>query len=146
MGRRLKRAIQRVGHYTVNLLALFSLRTGMPIYPLGRRTLIAVETVGRRTGRRRITPMGFVHRDGRILVVSEHGTGADWYRNARAAGAARVQYRGRWAPATLVPTDLDPRETLGQMRSRSIAAFNRVLWHRPRVIEIRLEPGGDGDR
>lgn len=82
--------------------------------------------------------MGYVRKDGRILVVSERGTGADWYRNGRAAGSVRVHYAGRWRAATLEPTDEDPGGVLALMSSRTIAAFNRALWYRPRVVEIRF--------
>lgn len=80
--------------------------------------------------------MGYVVRDGRLLVVSEHGTASDWYRNARAAGALDVHYRGEWRSATAQATDEDPGETLKLMPSRAVAMFNRLLWHRARVVQI----------
>lgn len=82
--------------------------------------------------------MGYVRKDGRILVVSERGAGADWYRNGRAAGSVRVFYEGRWQAATIEVTNEDPGRVLALMSSRTIAAFNRALWYRPRVVEIRL--------
>lgn len=122
----------------MNVLARFSLRSGVPVYPLSRQSVLAVETFGRKTGKRRLTPMGYVVKEDRILVVSEHGTRADWYRNARASGSVRVLYRGRWRRGTMEAVDDDPGAVLALMRSRPIAAFNRALWHRPRVVELRF--------
>lgn len=125
------------------MLARFSLRTGVPIYPLSRQSVVAVETLGRKTGKKRLTPMGYVVKEDRVLVVSEHGTRADWYRNARAAGSVWVLYKGRWRRATIEAVDEDPGAVLALMRSRPIAVFNRALWHRPRVVELRFA-GDDG--
>lgn len=138
---RLKRAIQKAGRPTVNVLAIFSLTTGIPLYPLSRKSVVAIQTRGRKTGKLRLTPMGFVRKGDRILVVSEHGAEADWFRNARAGGSVQVLYGGKWFPATVRATDDPPREILALMPSRTLAAFNRLLWHRPRVVELRLRAG-----
>ncbi|MEX2587859.1 MAG: nitroreductase/quinone reductase family protein [Actinomycetota bacterium] len=115
----------------------------MPIYPFSRQSLLAMQTLGRKTGQPRLTPMGYVRLGDRVLVVAEHGTRADWYLNARAAGSVRVLYRGRWRTATVAATDDDPRTVLALMPSRTIAAFNRALWHRPRVVEIGFIEGSE---
>ncbi|MGH2721462.1 MAG: nitroreductase/quinone reductase family protein, partial [Actinomycetota bacterium] len=45
-----------------------------------------METVGRRSGRPWVTPMGYVRESAdSVLVVAEHGRKADWVRNALAA-------------------------------------------------------------
>ena len=54
-----------------------------------------IETIGRRTGQRRIAPMlGFPSRDGRTITFAlTYGPEANWVRNAVAAG--RLWYRTR---------------------------------------------------
>ena len=82
------------------------------IAPPGRALL---ETVGRKTGKSRRTPVG----DGRVgnqfWIVAEHGMDAAYVRNIAQNPRVRVKVRdglrGRWkaGTATLLPDD-DPRE------------------------------------
>jgi deazaflavin-dependent oxidoreductase (nitroreductase family) len=87
------------------------------------------ETIGRRSGRPRRTPVG----DGRLgdsfWIVAEHGRRAAYVRNLEDNPRVRVQVRNRGRPvwlsgtAEILPDD-DPRE-----RQRSLAAtsLNRRL-------------------
>lgn len=139
-GRRLKRAVQHLGRVTVNKLVVTMLRTGVRIPVVSPASVIALVTVGRRSGGRRVTPMGFVRIDEtRLWVVSEHGRRADWYRNAR-AGPVGVYLGRRLLPCRvrLLP-DEDPRQVLAGMPGRAVALVNRALWYKPEVVEITLE-------
>lgn len=138
--RKLKRAVQKFGKLTVNKLVLASLRTGIPLPQVNPDCVTALATVGRRSGKPRITPMGYVQVDERTLrVVSEHGVRSDWYRNAQAAGSVELLLDRKFRPATvhLIP-DADPQEVLRGIRSRMVAWANRLLWSAPKVIEFRL--------
>lgn len=138
--RRIKRGVQKFGKVTVNKVVLAILRFNLPVPSFNAKSLIALSTVGRRSGKARVTPMGYVKVDDRaILVVSEHGSRSDWYRNARAAGSVEVLLEGKNRRATVRPVpEEDPAAVLRRMTSKSVAAANRALWSDPRVIEIRL--------
>lgn len=139
--RKLKRALQHLGRMTVNAIVVAMLRAGLRVPAVGPGSVIALATVGRRSGRRRVTPMGFIRiDDSRLWVVSEHGRRSDWYRNARAQGSVGV-YVGRemfLGKVRLLP-DEDPAQVLARMPSRTVAAANRALWFKPEVVEITLE-------
>ena len=133
--------MQHLGKVTVNKIVLTSLRYGLPLPSVSPRTVIALETFGRRSGLRRLTPMGYVRVDAnRLWVVSEHGRRSDWYRNASRAGLVQVLVERSWRPATveLLPEE-DPAAVLRRFPSRMVALANRVLWHRPEVVELRLD-------
>jgi len=68
-----------------------------------------LETTGRRSGKRRLTPVGN-GLDGNVFwLVSETGEGASYVANLRANPRARVKVRRRWytGAASFVPED-DP--------------------------------------
>lgn len=134
-----KRAVQHLGRLTVNPIVLFLIRSGIPIPGVGRNTVLSLSTVGRKTGRPRVTPMGYVRiDDDTVWVVSEHGARSDWYRNARKAGSVQVQAGGRTRRATvrLLPEE-DPAAVLRRL-SPVVGLANRALWDRPAVVEIRF--------
>src|SRR3954468_15375398 len=67
---RLQRTLRGVG----NPLRMWSLMAGLPSPPYTRRNAIIVETIGRRSGKRRRLPVGFLEEDdGRLIVVVEDG-------------------------------------------------------------------------
>ncbi|HEX6228448.1 MAG TPA: nitroreductase/quinone reductase family protein [Solirubrobacterales bacterium] len=112
------------------------LRIGLPSPPYRRSNAIIVETVGRRSGRRRRVPVGFLEEDGRLIVVAEDGMASSWVRNALARdGQMRVFLRGRWRTARLRPRPGDPEEYLARM-GRVHAALVRRESSNPSLIEI----------
>ncbi|MEX0791054.1 MAG: nitroreductase family deazaflavin-dependent oxidoreductase [Actinomycetota bacterium] len=134
-----KRAVQHLGRLTVNPVVLFLIRSGIPLPGIGRKTVLSLSTVGRKTGKPRVTPMGYVRiDDDTVWVVSEHGARSDWYRNARNAGSVRVQAgdRPRRASVRLLPGE-DPAAVLRRLNP-VVALANRALWDRPAVVEIRF--------
>ena len=136
-----RRTVQRIGRHTFNPVAVGLLRLGLPAPPYTPRSALVMETVGRRSGKRRATPMGYV-RDGdaSLLVVAERGRRADWVRNARAAGTVRVwlgrqAHRGR----VTVLDDPDPADVLrriGPVHGMVV----RTLADEPKVVRIDLLP------
>jgi deazaflavin-dependent oxidoreductase (nitroreductase family) len=99
-----------------------------------------METFGRRTGKRRLTPMGCLQEGAhRVLVVSEHGRGADWLRNALAASTVQVWMAGRPHRGRVkVVADADPAEVLARMGNRLHTATIRLMAHEPCVVAIDL--------
>ena len=77
------------------------------------RPLLLLTTVGRRTGRRRTTPMMYV-RDGdrHLVIASNAGATADpdWYRNLVAEPAVTVEVPGEQFPARATPLTGDEYE------------------------------------
>jgi deazaflavin-dependent oxidoreductase (nitroreductase family) len=131
----LQRTLRRVG----NPLRLWSLRVGLPSPPYTRRNSIIIETVGRRSGKRRQIPVGVLEEDGRLIVISEDGVRAAWVRNALARdGRLRIFWQGTWRPARLRPLPGDAEPYLRRM-NRVHAAFVRTEASEPTVIEITPE-------
>ena len=119
-----------------NAVTKLALYVGIPRPPYNLQNALVVETVGRRSGKRRRLPVGYLDDSGRIIVVVEDGTRADWVRNALAdEGRLRVHLRGAWRLARLKILDTDPASYLSRM-SRVHAAFVRLESTTPAVVEI----------
>ena len=109
-----------------------------------------IETIGRKTGQARRTPVG----DGRVgetfWIVAEHGTKAGYVRNARAHPQVRLKVRDglrtRWLTGTahLLPED-DPVERQHWLAARRRgAALNaaavRAMGTDLLTVRIDLDP------
>jgi deazaflavin-dependent oxidoreductase (nitroreductase family) len=115
---------------------MFALRFGLPAPPYSRSNAVIIETLGRRSGERRRTPVGYLEEDGRIIIVAENGARAHYVRNALARGGQlRVFHRGLWREATLRLLDDDPESYLARMSSAH-ASLVRRLGSDLRVVEI----------
>src|SRR5262245_47891800 len=119
-----------------NAITTFALLVGIPRPPYTRENALIVETTGRRSGKRRRIPVGFLDDGGRIIVVVEDGSRAQWVRNALANdGRLRIHLRGAWRAARLRILEGDPESYLRRM-SRAHAAFVRLESTTPAVVEI----------
>jgi deazaflavin-dependent oxidoreductase (nitroreductase family) len=76
-----------------------------------------LETVGRRTGRPRTTPVGEGLEGDTFWIVAEHGRSAGYVRNLAANPRVRVKVRGRWRTGTAHVLDGDDPHA----RQRSLA-------------------------
>ncbi len=76
-----------------------------------------VDTVGRRSGQPRHTPVGGRLTDTQLWLVPEHGAHSDYVKNIKANPAVRLRIAGHWHDGTahLLPYD-DPIERLGPYR------------------------------
>jgi deazaflavin-dependent oxidoreductase (nitroreductase family) len=120
---------------------MWPLLVGLPSPPYTRSNAIIVETVGRRSGKRRRVPVGFLEEEGKLIVVAEDGTASAWVRNALDSnGHVRVFLRGRWREARLQPRAGDPEPYLARM-SRVHAAFVRMESSTQALIEITPSDG-----
>jgi deazaflavin-dependent oxidoreductase (nitroreductase family) len=88
--------------YVLNPTARLGLRLG-----LAPRHFALLETKGRRTGRRRQTPVGGAVLEEAFWVVAEHGSGCAYVKNLMADPSVRVKIRRRWhaGRATVRPED-----------------------------------------
>lgn len=128
----LPRSVVRVANAITN----FSILLGIPRPPYTRDNALVVETVGRRTGRRRRIPVGYLEEGGRIIVVVEDGPRAGWVRNAlERDGRLRVHFRGSWRDAELRLLDEDP-ETHLQRMNRMHAGLVRSHSSTPSVAQL----------
>lgn len=73
---------------------------------LGRlygRLVLLLATTGRKSGRRRVTPLQYEEIRGEIYVASARGDRADWFRNIEADPRVEVRVRGRRFPGIAEP-------------------------------------------
>jgi deazaflavin-dependent oxidoreductase (nitroreductase family) len=128
----LQRTLRRIG----NPVRMWPLYVGLPSPPYTRNNAIIIETVGRKTGKRRRLPVGFLEEDGKLIVVVEDGLRSAWVKNALANdGGLRVFHHGKWREARLAPSSADPEAVLRKM-NRVHAAFVRTEASKPSVVEI----------
>lgn len=96
---------------------------------------VLVETVGRKTGKTRRTPLAAGPRDGHgMLVIAVHGRHSGWVLNAEADPRVRVRHRGRWhrARAEIVPWDASVARTFNRY-ARSGPA---ITGHDPVIVRL----------
>jgi deazaflavin-dependent oxidoreductase (nitroreductase family) len=121
---------------TANALTMWAIQAGIPRPPYTRRNAIVVETIGRRSGKLRRVPVGYLEERGKLMVVVEDGLRAHWVRNALAHdGRLRIHLRGRWRPARLRAVEGDPETYLRQMNTLHAALVRRHSTI-PAVVEI----------
>jgi deazaflavin-dependent oxidoreductase (nitroreductase family) len=80
------------------------------------RTLL-LETVGRRSGAIRHTPLNYMREGDRIWVLAQHSTHAGWVRNMQARPQVRVRIGRTWHDAV---GSLQPEDDV-RARARSFA-------------------------
>ena len=82
-----------------------------------------LETIGRRSGKPRQTPIGNGLSGDTFWLVAEHGLHADYVRNILANPRVRVKVGGRWRTGTAHPMpEDDPRA-----RQRSLDPLNAAI-------------------
>jgi deazaflavin-dependent oxidoreductase (nitroreductase family) len=107
---RLLRPIQR-GFLVVNGLVVapaLKLGLGRVIGNPITGHLMLLRTTGRRTGRMREAPLGYVNRDGAIWCVAGYGLRTPWYRNVIDEPRVEVVLPNRRLPGLAAPVDDDP--------------------------------------
>jgi deazaflavin-dependent oxidoreductase (nitroreductase family) len=122
---------------------------------LAPRAFALLETVGRRSGKPRRTPVGNGLLGNTFWLVSEHGRGAGYVRNIEANPCVRVKVGRTWRAGTaqILPHD-DPvarlemlASALGRMRRLDAAIFRsfvRWLGTEPVTVRIDLDPVEEG--
>ena len=140
-----RRLVTGVQKYLLNPPIRLALRFGFapPGYAL-------LETIGRKSGKRRRTPVGNGLADDAFWIVTEHGRGAAYVRNIEANPRVRVKLRRGlrvvWREGTAqILADDDPRERQRLLgRGHPLRALNalavRTLGTELLTIRIDLEP------
>lgn len=97
---------------------------------------VLVETVGRRTGKVRRTPLAVGRRDASgMWVIAVHGHRSGWVLNAEAAATVRYRHRLRWAEATAVVHAWD--EAAVATMSTYARSGPRVTADDPLLVQLR---------
>ena len=129
----LKRRLASAGaHYFWNpIVRLVAGRPGAPAL---------LETMGRKSGRPRLTPVGNGLEGNTFWIIAEHGRHSDWVRNMVANPRVRVKVNGTWrsGSACLMPND-DPiarQRTLDPMNATIVRLFGTALL----TVRIDLDP------
>lgn len=113
---------------------------------IGRGGTALIETIGRKSGVPRVTPVtnGL---DGDVFwIVTEHGRQASYVRNIETRSRVRVKAgRGGWRTGSARIVDEDPAQRLEQIvarnpRARMNARIVRRTGSEHLVIRIDLEP------
>ncbi|HST54296.1 MAG TPA: nitroreductase/quinone reductase family protein [Solirubrobacteraceae bacterium] len=129
-----------IGRYTVNPLMRGMFKLG--ITPPG---VALVETIGRRSGAVRHTPVAYTPDGDTLWLIAQHGTHAGWVLNFQASPAVRVRLGRRWrsGSAQLLPDDdvkARIRTFANSALGRAIAAATfRALESQPVTVRIQLE-------
>jgi deazaflavin-dependent oxidoreductase (nitroreductase family) len=105
-----------------------------------------VETIGRRSGTVRHTPVAYTPGDDDMLwLIAQHGEHAGWVRNFQASPQIRVRLGRRWRTGTaeLLPDDdvkARIRTFSGSAVGRAVtAATFRALESQPVTVRIQLK-------
>jgi deazaflavin-dependent oxidoreductase (nitroreductase family) len=119
--------------YVVNPWVRLALASGLV------RGWALLETIGRKTGEPRRTPVGNGLEGDTFWIVAEHGRRAAYVRNIMANPRVRVRIGRRWRTGTahLMPDD-DPRTRQRSMRKLN-AAVVRALGTDLLTIRIDLD-------
>ena len=99
-----------------------------------------LETTGRKSGQKRVTPVGNGLRGREFWIVTEHGWASAYVRNIQADPRVRVKVGRRWLPGTAVilPDD-DPYERMRRLKRANDAAV-RLMGTQHLVIRVDLDP------
>jgi deazaflavin-dependent oxidoreductase (nitroreductase family) len=97
--------------------------------PIIGRFVLLLTTVGRKSGRLRVTPLVYVERDHTILVASARGPAADWLRNIQANRNVRVRVGRRQFDALAEPTSDGEKiaDYLQSLMARNPRMFGAIL-------------------
>jgi RNA polymerase sigma-70 factor, ECF subfamily len=137
------RVARLVERYVLNPQMRLGLALG-----LAPRAFALLETVGRRSGKPRRTPVGNGLLGSTFWVVSEHGRGAGYVRNIEANPRVRVKIGRSWRAGTahiLEDDDAFARletvaSALGRMRRLDAAIFRSfVRWLDTQPVTVRID-------
>jgi deazaflavin-dependent oxidoreductase (nitroreductase family) len=110
------------------------------VNPIGRQLPVTmIETIGRKSGKARLTAVGGKVVGNQFWMVSEHGEHSDYVRNMKANPAVRVRIGGKWrnGVANLLPDD-DPVRRLGNL-PRLNSAVVRMMGSDLLTIRVDLD-------
>jgi deazaflavin-dependent oxidoreductase (nitroreductase family) len=119
-----------------NPLVKAATNAGIPV-----PSVVILETVGRKTGRARRTPVGKALDGDTLWIVAEHRKGS-YVRNIEANPSVRVRVGPRWRTGTAHVLHEDD----WRARQRSMPGLNaavvRAMGSDPVTVRVDLEPAG----
>jgi deazaflavin-dependent oxidoreductase (nitroreductase family) len=104
------------------------------------KTVALLETIGRRSGEPRRTPVGNGLRDGTFWIVTEHGHLAAYVMNIKANPRVRVKVGRRWREGTAhILVDDDPYERMRTLGRPANDMLVRLVGTEHLVIRVDLD-------
>jgi deazaflavin-dependent oxidoreductase (nitroreductase family) len=99
-----------------------------------------LETTGRRSGEKRVTPVGNGLRGDSFWIVTEHGWSSAYVKNIQANPRVRVKVGRHWHPGTAVilPDD-DPYDRMRWLGRTLNDATVRLVGTEHLVIRVQLD-------
>ena len=89
--------IQRVNWRAFrNIQKLHRLLYSIGLGPVIGKVILLLTTTGRKSGKKRVTPLQYEKIEGKFFLGSARGTKADWYRNICADGSVEVRVGKRY--------------------------------------------------
>ena len=106
---------------------------------------VLLETTGRRSGKRRLTPFANgPMRDGALLLIAVHGESSGFAHNIRASSAVRIKRRGRWLTGSAELVEVTPELVEGF--SSYARSGLRAFGDHPRILRVQLTTPSRADR
>ena len=107
---------------------------------LAGRSVGLLETTGRKSGPKRVTPVGNGLRGDVFWIVTEHGWGSSYVKNIQVDPRVRVRVGRRWRSGTahILPDD-DPYERMRMLRRGINDATVRLVGTEHLVIRVDLD-------
>lgn len=102
---------------------------------------VLLETTGRRSGRRRQTPLAAGPTDDEgMWLIAVHGTSAAWLLNLEADPLVRLRHRRLWREGHATVHPMDPAVF---ERFNAYARLGRsVAGHQPRLVRVTFQSSG----
>jgi deazaflavin-dependent oxidoreductase (nitroreductase family) len=99
-----------------------------------------LETTGRSSGLKRVTPVGNGLRGSEFWIVTEHGWASAYVKNIQADPRVRVKVKRKWRSGTahVLPDD-DPYERMRKLGRRMNDATVRLMGTEHLVIRVDLD-------
>jgi deazaflavin-dependent oxidoreductase (nitroreductase family) len=107
---------------------------------LAGRSVALLETTGRKSGQKRVTPVGNGLRGDAFWIVTEHGWGSSYVKNIQADPRVRVKVGRRWRSGTahILPDD-DPYERMRMLKRAANDAAVRLVGTEHLVVRVDLD-------
>ena len=106
------------------------------------KSVALLETIGRKSGEPRRTPVGNGLRGDKFWIVTEHGRRAAYVRNIEANPRVRVKVGRRWHEGTAqVLADDDPYERMRTLGRPANDALVRLVGTEHLVVRVDLDAG-----
>jgi deazaflavin-dependent oxidoreductase (nitroreductase family) len=104
-------------------------------------SVVILETVGRKSGEPRRTPVGKALEGDTLWIVAEHGRRANYVRNLTAHPLVRAKVGRRWRTGTAHPMPGDDwRARQRKIPNKLNSAVVRAMGSEPMTVRIDLDP------